>query len=296
MAKVVALSLPVEFQKITLVGVGMLGGSVGLAAKKRGVAGCITGFVRRAESIEECLAVGAVDQATQDVAEAVTGASLVVLCTPVAGMGDIAAQIKPHLSPKAVVTDVGSVKASVVAEVEPVLPRFIGSHPMCGSEKTGVASACADLFNDAVCAVTPTAQSASDALEKVNQFWEVLGSRVIALSAKQHDAIVARTSHLPHVLASALVKTILTKPREGEAGFLGTGFRDTTRLASGSPEMWRDIALTNASAVTDAIDDLQNELVELKKLLDAKDKVALESFFTEGKLKRDEWLNHGKTE
>ena len=285
-----------EFPKITLVGVGLLGGSVGLAVKKRGVAGRVTGFVRRVESIDECLAAGAVDEATQDVVEAVEGASLVILCTPVAGMGDIAAQIKPHLSPEAVVTDVGSVKASVIAEVEPVLPRFIGSHPMCGSEKTGVAHARADLFSDTVCAVTPTSRSKADALEQVNQFWSALGSQVITLTAEDHDAIVARTSHLPHVLASALVNTVLSKPREGEAAFLGIGFRDTTRLASGSPEMWRDIAFTNADAITGAIGDLQAQLGKLKDILTKKDAAALEVFFSEGKTRRDEWLRGGKTE
>ena len=157
-----------ESPKITLIGVGLLGGSVGLAAKKRGVAGCITGLVRRSESIDECLAIGAVDEATQDLAEAVEGASLVILCTPVGGMKDMAAQIKPYLSPEAVVTDVGSVKASVVADVEPILPRFVGSHPLCGSEKTGVAHADADLFEGATCAVTPTEQSDAEAVAKVN--------------------------------------------------------------------------------------------------------------------------------
>ena len=205
---------------------------MGLAARERGVAGRVTGLVRRSESVEECVAAGAVDDATLDLAEAVADAGLVILCTPVGGMSDLAEQIQPHLAPEAIITDVGSVKGPVVAAVEPVLPRFIGSHPLCGSEKAGVAHARVDLLEGAVCAVTPSDASPADAVEAVTAFWSALGSRVVNLSAADHDAICARTSHLPHVLASALVNAVLAKPRAGENNFLGTGFRDTARKSS----------------------------------------------------------------
>ena len=268
----------------------MLGGSVGLAARQRGVAGHVAGLVRRAESVGECLAAGAVDTATQDLAEALDGSALVILCTPVGDMADMAARLKPHLAADAVVTDVGSVKASVVRVVEGVLPRFVGSHPLCGSEKAGVAHAHGDLFEGAACALTPTGQSDAAAVEMVSGFWTALGGKVVSLTAEDHDAIVARTSHLPHVVASALVNAVLARPRTGESMFLGTGFRDTTRLASGSPSMWRDIALTNAEAIARSIDELQVELEQLKTALGAKDAEALEKFFAEGKSGRDGWL------
>ena len=268
----------------------MLGGSVGLAARQRGVAGHVAGLVRRAESVGECLAAGAVDTATQDLAEALDGSALVILCTPVGDMADMAARLKPHLAADAVVTDVGSVKASVVRVVEGVLPRFVGSHPLCGSEKAGVAHAHGDLFEGAACALTPTGQSDAAAVEMVSGFWTALGGKVVSLTAEDHDAIVARTSHLPHVVASALVNAVLARPRAGESEFLGTGFRDTTRLASGSPSMWRDIALTNAEAITRSIDELQAELEQLKTALGAKDAAALENFFAEGKSDRDGWI------
>ena len=267
-----------------------MGGSIGLAARERGVAGRVTGLVRRAESVEECVAAGAVDDATLDLAEAVADAGLVILCTPVGGMSDLAKQIQPHLLPEAIITDVGSVKGPVVEAVEPVLPRFIGSHPLCGSEKTGVAHARADLLAGAVCAVTPSDASPADAVEAVAAFWSALGSRVVNLPAADHDAICARTSHLPHVLASALVNAVLAKPRAGENDFLGTGFRDTTRLASGSPEMWRDIALDNAEAIAAALDEMQAELTGLKVALGARDAAALEQFFAKGKTHRDDWI------
>ena len=280
----------VDFQRITLVGVGLLGGSIGLAAKQRSVAGRVIGYVRRAESVEECLENGAVDEATQDLEAAVTGASLVILCTPVGHMGELAKQIKPYLSADTVITDVGSVKASVVQEVEPMLSRFVGSHPLCGSEKAGVVHACGDLLEGAVCAVTPTDSTNADALELVTQFWEALGSRVVSLSAGAHDTIVARTSHLPHVLATTLVNTVLGQLREGEITFLGTGFRDTTRLASGSPELWRDIALTNAEAIAASIDGVQNELEKLQAALRTGNSAQLEAFFSKGQMRRDDWL------
>ena len=279
-----------EFPKITLVGVGLLGGSVGLAVKQRGVAGQVIGYVRRAESVGECLDAGAVDAATQDLSEALDGSALVILCTPVGDIADMAARLKPHLAADAVITDVGSVKATVVRAVEGVLPRFVGSHPLCGSEKAGVSHARGDLFEDAACAVTPTGQSDAAAVEMVSGFWTALGGKVVSLTAEEHDAIVARTSHLPHVVASALVNAVLARPRAGESEFLGTGFRDTTRLASGSPPMWRDIALTNAEDIARSIDDLQTELEQLKIALSAKDAGSLEKFFAEGKSGRDGWL------
>ncbi len=281
---------PVDFQKITLVGVGMLGGSIGLAAKRCGVAARVCGLVRREVSIAECLAAGVVDDATLDIAEAVVDAGLVILCTPVGRMGELAAVLKPHLAADTIVTDVGSVKASVVAAVEPVLSRFVGSHPLCGSEKAGVAHARGDLFEGAVCAVTPTEVSDAPTVDTISKFWTALGSRVVNLSAADHDAIVARTSHLPHVLASALVNAVLASPRVGESDFLGSGFRDTTRLASGDAGMWRDIAMGNAAAIAAALEDLQAEIGRLKTAVSEKDAAALENFFAEGQSARDDWL------
>ena len=205
-------------------------------------------------------------------------------------MGELVAAMKPHLLASAVVTDVGSVKASVMAAVEPALSRFVGSHPLCGSEKAGVTNARGDLFEGAVCAVTPTEASDAATVDTISKFWTALGSRVVNLSAADHDAIVARTSHLPHVLASALVNTVLASRRVGESDFLGTGFRDTTRLASGDAGMWRDIAMGNAAAIATALEDLQAEIGRLKTALSEKDAAALEKFFTQSQAARDGWM------
>ncbi len=280
----------VEFPKITLVGVGLLGGSIGLAVKERGLAGCVAGLVRREESIEECTGEGVVDMATLDPAEAVGDATLVILCTQVGQMGELAEQLKPHLADGAIVTDVGSVKADVVATVESVLPRFVGSHPLAGSEKTGVANARADLMENALCAVTPTERSDGMAVESVEEFWKALGARTARLSPEAHDLVVARTSHLPHVLATALVRCVLSGAENGEADFCATGFRDSTRLADGAAPMWRDIALANPKAIAAAVSDLQEALDGLREALEEGDTEALEQFFDEGRRLRADWL------
>src|SRR5262245_58148698 len=191
-----------HWQKIALVGVGLLGGSLGLAARQRGLAGRVVGFVRRAESVAECKAAGAVDDAATDLAAVIRDADLVVLGTPIAQMDSLVSRMLTALKPGALVTDVGSVKAGVVSALESrvaeVGAHFIGSHPMAGAEKMGVAAARADLFEGAVCVTTPTAQSDRNLAERLEDFWRALGGRPLRLSAELHDDLVSRSSHLPH--------------------------------------------------------------------------------------------------
>lgn len=280
----------VDLPKITVVGVGLLGGSIGLAVRQRHIARHVTGYVRRPEQIAECLAAGAVDEATQDLAAAVTDAALVILCTPVGQMRELAQQLRPHLRADAIVTDVGSVKGSVVAELETVLPQFVGSHPMAGSEKTGVAHARADLFEGAVCAVTATPKTNPAAVATVETFWRALGARPVHLSPEEHDRLVARASHLPHAVATALVNTVLGRAVNGQSDFCATGFRDTTRLADGSVAMWRDIALANRESIDQALGELADELGALRQALGRGDTQALEQFFARGQKLRADWL------
>ena len=284
----------VQFRKITIVGVGLLGGSIGLAARKFRVAGEIAGYARREKTIAECEEFGATDYATTDLAAAVSNSDLVILCTPLAQMRSLAEQFLPALKRGAIVTDVGSVKADVVRELESLIAKagahFVGSHPMAGGEKTGVAAAREDLLENAVCVVTPTAKSNSGAVRKLERFWKSLGARVLKLPPEQHDLFVSRTSHLPHVVAAALANLVLSPAQPiGQAQLCANGFRDTTRIASGSPEMWRDIALSNrkhlASAVTAFISELQTFQAALQHL----DENAIEEFFEAAKKRRDQW-------
>lgn len=286
--------LAVRWNKITIVGVGLLGGSLGMAIRSRRLARRVMGFVRRAASVNESKRAQAVDAATQDLKAAVADADLVVLCTPLAQMRPLVRQILPVLKRGAIVTDVGSVKASVVKELESLVAKagahFIGSHPMAGAEKTGVTAARADLFVNAVCVVTPTKKTNKAALRKVEQFWKAVGSHVLELSPETHDALVSRSSHLPHVVAATLASLVLapTNPRQ-QAALCANGFRDTTRIASGSPEMWRDIALANRRNLSKSISAFVAELQKFQKALAKADAIGVAKFFETAKRRRDNW-------
>jgi prephenate dehydrogenase len=284
----------VQFRKITIVGVGLLGGSIGLAARRRRLAGEVAGYVRRAASLKDCECAGAVDYATTDLLAAVSGADLVILCTPLARMRSLAEQILPALKRGAIVTDVGSVKAGVVRELEPLIARsgahFIGSHPMAGGEKMGVLAARADLFESAVNILTPTRKSNAAAVRKLERFWKSLGARTLRLDAAQHDLLVSRTSHLPHVVAAALAGMVLSPAApEQQAALCATGFRDTTRIASGSPEMWRDITQANRRNLAKSVDAFVAELKKFQSVLKTGDGKAVENFFATAKSRRDNW-------
>jgi prephenate dehydrogenase len=291
--------LRVQFRKITIVGVGLLGGSIGLAARKRRLAKEIAGYARRDQTIAECEKIGALDYATADLLAAVSGADLIVLCTPLAQMAALTKQFLPALKRGAIVTDVGSVKADVVRELESLVKKagahFVGSHPMAGGEKMGVLAAKADLYANAVCVVTPTKRSNAAAVRKVENFWKSLGARVLKLDAAQHDLFVSRSSHLPHVLAAALANQVLNPASpKMQAALCATGFRDTTRIASGSPEMWRDIALANRKNVSQSVDAFVIELKKFQAALKKSDDDAVEKFFATAKQRRDNWCAKSK--
>ena len=286
-----------KFRKITIIGVGLLGGSLGLAARRGRLAGEVAGFVRRAASAQDCEAAGAVDYATTDLLAAVSGADLVVLCTPLAQMRAVTEQFLPALKRGALVTDVGSVKAGVVRDLETLVKRagahFVGSHPMAGGEKMGVQAARADLYDRAACIITPTKNSHAGSVRKLEQFWRALGATTLRLDAAEHDRLVSRSSHLPHLVAAALARLVLD-PRQprSQATLCATGFRDTTRVASGSPEMWRDISLANRKNLARATESFIAELNQFQTLLKSGDPAAIEAFFAGAKTLRDHWCAH----
>jgi prephenate dehydrogenase len=290
-----------HWQKITLVGVGLLGGSLGLAVKQRRLAARIEGYVRRTASIAECDKLAVVDHATRDLARAVAEADLIILCTPLSQMRELAEKMLPALKPGAIVTDVGSVKGSVVEELEPLIAGaggyFVGSHPMAGGEKTGVSAARADLFERAVCLVTPTPNSNKSAVEKVEEFWKALGGRVLRMAPALHDDLVSRASHLPHVVAAELANYILSPAHPPEqATVCANGFRDTTRVASGSPEMWRDIAIANQKNLGRVLGVFIEDLQEFRLALENGDVKAVEEFFENAKQRRDQWCGSGNSQ
>lgn len=283
------------WQQVTLAGVGLLGGSVGLALRKLGLAKRVQGLVRREASIAECRRLGIAHEVTLDPATAVAGSDLIILGTPVLQMRPLAERIAPFVKRGAVVTDVGSVKARLVADLEPLFTRhgahFIGSHPMAGGEKMGPSAARADLFQGAMCVVTPTARSHARSARRVEALWRALGARTLRLTPANHDRLVARASHLPHLVASTLAAFVLDPAAPKDQALLcATGFRDTTRVASGSPEMWRDIALENRDNLLEVMDAWQKDFHRLRKLVRQGKADALLEFFQMTKQRRDSWL------
>ena len=284
------------YHKIALAGVGLLGGSLGHCFQSLNLADEVTGYVRRQCSVEECLRVGAVTRVTLSVEEAFQDADLVILCTPVAQMPILARAMLPFLKPGTLVTDVGSTKLELVKELESIyLPagvRYVGAHPMAGSEKTGPIHAYGDLFRNAICLLTPTERTDPDALQRVKELWETVGCKTAQVTPAEHDQLVCRASHLPHILATALVHHVLgeEKPKI-QAKVCASGFRDTTRVASGSPEMWRDIVLNNRGPIIREIDAYIETLQRLKTTLGSENSEDILDVFSRARELRNDWLD-----
>lgn len=260
---------PCEFfplNRVAIVGVGLVGGSLGLALRRRGLARRVVGVGRRQASLDRALAVGAVDEATLDIRAAVADANLIVLATPVGAMAAVAAQAADAVSRGAVMTDVGSTKGQLVRDLEAVAGdrfRYVGSHPMAGSEKRGVDEAVPGLFEGALCFVTPTPSSDARAVAVVTEMWRSVGSRTRVLDPAEHDRLLARASHAPHLLAAALVNAT---PPDAMA-CAGPGFRDITRVASGDPRMWADVCRHNRERILDALGSFEREIRVLRTIL-----------------------------
>jgi prephenate dehydrogenase len=280
------------WQKVTLIGVGLLGGSLGMALRERRVAKSVVGYVRRQDAIDECVAAKAVDSATANLLQAVADAELIVFCTPLGQMKRLAHEMIGSVKKDAIVTDVGSVKVSVTKDLEPIFKKagahFIGSHPMAGSERMGVQAATANLFENAICIVT--AKTATAWSKRVEELWKAVGGRPLRLTAAQHDEFVSRSSHLPHVVAAELANYVLSPAHPSQqAAVCASGFRDTTRIASGSPEMWRDIALANRENLARVLGVFIDDLREFQHGLETGNAAAIEEFFRHAKERRDKW-------
>lgn len=264
--------MSVHFRRIAVVGLGLLGGSLARAARARGLADAVVGSGRRAEALAAAVRDGVVDE-TAPVEEAVRGADLVVLATPVGAMAGLLGRAAPHLAEGVVVTDVGSVKGPVVETLPGRLPagaHFVGSHPMAGSHRRGVEHARADLFEGAPCVVTPTADADPAAVAQVEALWRALGAQVVRRTPDAHDAEVAWTSHLPHVLAFAFARALAAAPA-GAGELAGSGFRDFTRIAHSDPELWSEILCANRKALSGPLQRAAEELAALARAIESGD-------------------------
>ncbi|HJT33501.1 MAG TPA: prephenate dehydrogenase [Pirellulales bacterium] len=278
-----------HWDTVAIVGVGLIGGSIGRGLRRRGLAREVVGVGRRQESLRTAQQLGAVDRTTLDLAEAAAEADLVVVCTPV---GRIAADVRAAAKASrnhALITDVGSTKAQIVAELDGALPggsRFVGSHPLAGSEKNGPAAADADLFVDRTVLVTPIDSTREDDLAAIGDLWASLGARVVKLSPADHDRALAATSHLPHLVAAALAAT--TSP--DDLPLTATGWADTTRIASGDPELWSQIFLSNQAPVLAALSRYQETIGQLRQAIESRDDGELVRLLAEARNRRDQLL------
>ncbi len=271
---------------VTIVGVGLLGGSIGLALKAQYPDIEVAGVGRRQKSLDEALAIGAIDTAHFDAAQPAAKSDLIILATPVGAFARYLSDIAGVLKRGALVTDVGSTKATVVRMASSILGPagpFVGSHPMAGSELKGPTFARADLFAGATCIVTPTPKTPAGLARRTEKLWRDMGMKTVQMTPAAHDRALARVSHLPHAVAGLLMML----PDKADLAVSASGFRDTTRLASGDPEMWRDILMTNRKAMLAAVDKLDENLMILRDLLDASDAKGIERFLTNAKKRRD---------
>jgi prephenate dehydrogenase len=277
-------------QKLTILGPGLLGGSIGMAARHQKTARRVTLWARRPEAADEAYKLGAADEATTDLKRAVTDADFVVLATPIGAMLPLAEQIKPLLSKECIVTDVGSVKYAIVAALSQTLEggaRFVGSHPMAGSEQSGIEAARRNLFENAVCIITPREDTDKAALQVTHDFWKSIGCSVRTLSPQEHDEIAAWISHLPHVVAAAVVNVVCNTGSH-PLDFVGPGFKDFTRIASGPQDMWTEICVENRHEIGRALEQLMEELGKLRTALENSDSVELRTMLKRAKHFRDE--------
>jgi prephenate dehydrogenase len=276
------------FDRICILGPGLLGASIAIAAKQRKLANSVTTWSRRAETRAKCLAQSWCDKVADSPTTAAADANLIVICTPVSTIIPILELIAPTIASGTLITDVGSTKSLIcnaAAKIKLDKGRFIGSHPMAGSDQTGLENARGNLFDNAVCFTTPDQNCPENDHQLLKAFWQALGMHVHTTSAKQHDAIVAQISHLPHLIASTLCTQLATIHPEW-ALLSGPGLRDATRIAGGDPTLWQDIFIHNAPAVLKSLDDFETYLKKIRQAIESTDADSLFKFLKTGQLFR----------
>lgn len=273
------------FNKVAIIGVGLIGGSIGLALKKKRLAKKIIGVARKSKTFKDALRLKAIDQATRDISKAVKGADLVILCQPVEAIIASLPKIAKLLKPGTIVIDVGSSKSEIVKKAQKHLPRnvfFVGCHPLAGSEKKGIGFASSKLFDKTLCILTPTPATNKKALKAVENLWHKLGAKTCFLKPIVHDDILAFISHLPHVVAFSLINSIPAQYLK----FSAAGLKDTTRIAASDPIIWKDVCISNAPQILKSLDCFESVLRKLKHQISKRDSPGLKKAFSQAQKKR----------
>ena len=278
--------MSVIYERVALIGLGLIASSMFWAMKRDGLAGEVTGYARSKDTRDTAREIGLCDRVCDSIAEAVEGADLIVLCVPVGVMGDVAAEMAPHLKSGATVSDVGSVKRDVIEKVGPHLPdnvHFVPAHPLAGTEHSGPRSGFAELFENRWCLLVPVEGTDPGAIEKLRTLWEGFGALVEEMDAEHHDLVVAVTSHAPHLIAYTMVGVAddLRRVTDSEViKYSAGGFRDFTRIAASDPTMWRDVFLTNKEATLEILGRFTEELFALQRAIRQGDGDHLHAYFT----------------
>ncbi len=288
--------MPPHFKQVAIVGVGLIGGSLGMVLKRQAIADAVVGIGRRVENLKTAVQLGAIDRFVVDATEGIRGSGLVILATPVDSYERHLKDWSPSLAPGTIVSDVGSVKGVLVEQVERLVPEhvhFVGAHPIAGKEKTGVAASSVDLFRGTRCILTPTQRSNPEAVQTIRRVWEAAGATVLSMDPVIHDQVLAAVSHLPHIAAFSLMTALgdiqeATVPDLKLLGYGGGGLRDTTRIAASSPEMWRDICLWNRENLVKMIEVYEQHLARFKRHINAGDGPSLEQAMERAKHLREQ--------
>ena len=282
--------------RLAIIGVGLIGGSLSLALKQAGKVGEVVGYSRTESVRQEALDLGVIDRAASSIADAVKNADMIFLAVPMGAMASVLAELAPHISDEAIITDGGSAKAQVVSAAKETLgdsfSRFVAGHPIAGTEKSGPSAAFATLYNDHRVVLTPVAETNPDALATVREMWQTTGADVVDMDVEHHDKVLAATSHLPHLLAFNLVGMLAKSDDCAEVlRFAAGGFRDFSRIASSDPVMWRDICLSNSAAILELLNDYRQGLDSLEKAIQDRDGDYLVEVFKRAKQARDTRFN-----
>lgn len=282
-------------EHLVVVGVGLIGGSFALDLKQHGLVARVTGIGRSRDNLETARAMGLIDQISDDLASTASSADLILLASPVGAMPALLASLAPVLPPQAIVSDVGSTKQDVIAAARaalgPRIGQFVPGHPIAGAETSGASAARAGLYVDKPLILTPLPENRAGDIVTIESLWSACGARVARMDAQLHDQIFAAVSHLPHLLAFALMDELASRPlADAYFRYAGGGLRDATRIAGSHPEMWRDITLANRDALLDELDALGHKLKSVRALVAAKDGAALEQVFSRARQARTDWL------
>lgn len=275
-----------KFKQITIIGVGLIGGSLGLTIKKKRLSPRVVGVTRHKDTLKKAIRRGAIDSGTLDLEKSVLDSDMVILATPADKILSTLKRIRPYFKKGCIVTDVASVKGTIVNQAEKIIGTkgyFVGAHPMAGSEQRGMDKADGNLFKNAPCIITKTSETSAKALKFVFDFWKAIGSKIYVLSPSEHDKKISNISHLPHIAASVL--SLVLKPSSMK--FTSTGFKDTTRIASSDPDLWIPILLANRNNVVKDIENYLKQLKNIRNSIIRKDKAKLRKMLLKAKRKRD---------